>query len=294
MLSYVIVSPVRDESRYLQQTLDSVLNQSLRPVKWFLVDDGSTDETPAILSRFASSHDFVTVLRRHRQDGRQPGGGVVRAFQYGYDAIEATAYDVVVKLDCDLQFEPDYFQRLIAHFESDEKLGIASGVYCEEGRPGEWRVVDMPYYHAAGACKAVRKKCFEEIRGFVPARGWDTVDEVRAISLGWGTKHFLELQMKHLKPEGTGIGMLRTSSMQGEIFYTTGGTASLFFLKLCKRLFAKPFLVGAAMMLHGYTQAMLRRKPLLVSSEEAACYRRLLWGRVVARTGYRFRKEERT
>ena len=92
----------------------------------------------------------------------------------------------------------------------DHRLGIASGVYLEMGVDGAWKEVVMPSYHAAGACKVLRRTCFEEIEGFIVAAGWDTVDEIRAMTLGWKTRHFIDLQMKHHKFEGSGIGTIRT------------------------------------------------------------------------------------
>ena len=89
----------------------------------------------------------------------------------------------------------------------------------------------MPHYHAAGASKAVRRECFENIGGFITQRGWDTVDEIRARSRGWETTHFADLKMKHWKPEGTGMGLLRTSCMHGEIYYRTGGSRPVLYLK---------------------------------------------------------------
>jgi hypothetical protein len=157
-------------------------------------------------------------------------------------------------------------------------------VYLESGKGGVWRPVVMPSYHAAGACKVICRGCFEEIGGFVPAAGWDTVDEIRAISKGWKTGHFADLRMKHHKSEGSGIGTIRTSVMHGEIYYRTGGSGLFFLLKFLRRMGTKPYGVGALALLWGYLRALRERKELLVSQAEAACYRDLLSRRVQART----------
>ena len=107
----------------------------------------------------------------------------MRAFAQGLSAASDLAFDYVVKLDCDLELPDDYFARLLAHFEAEPRLGIASGVYLEENATGHWQPVAMPDYHAAGASKVVRMECFHDIGGFVCERGWDTVDEVRAVDL---------------------------------------------------------------------------------------------------------------
>src|SRR5688572_8733168 len=99
---YVIVSPVKDEQRYVEMTLRSVTAQTLPPVLWVLVDDGSTDGTVEIIERYADRHPFVKLVRHPRAGVRQPGGAVIRAFNYGCGFLADTRYDFVVKLDCDL------------------------------------------------------------------------------------------------------------------------------------------------------------------------------------------------
>jgi hypothetical protein len=141
----------------------------------------------------------------------------------------------------------------------------------------------MPSYHAAGACKVIRKKCFEEIGGFIVAAGWDTVDEIRAMTLGWKTGHFIDLQMKHHKPEGSGIGTIKTSVMHGEISYLTGGGKLFFLLKVLHRMRSKPYVIGSMALSWGYMKAIWKRKTSLVTEAEAKCYQALLNKRLQAK-----------
>lgn len=276
---YLIISPVKDEGRYIEATLQSVTKQTHKPVRWIIVDDGSTDQTPDIIKRYAAKNDFINYVRNDRKSGRQTGVAEVVAFNIGLGLARDCSYDFIVKLDGDLNFEPDYFERLLGHFLRDPRLGIASGVYLEL-KEGEWREIEMPFYHAAGASKVLRKECFAEIDGFITQRGWDTVDEIRAMARGWGTTHFPELKMQHLKAEGTGMGLLKTCFMHGEIYYRTGGGFIFFVFKVINRLRYQPFLLGGAHMLWGYIKCALFRKPLLVTREEARCYRAALLNRV--------------
>ncbi len=279
-MSYVIISPVRDEARQVERTLRSVVEQTVRPVRWVIVDDGSTDETTAIVRRWAGQHNFIQLVPHPAQSARQPGGNVIRVFNTGYRQVENLDFDFVVKLDCDVSFAPDYFERLLGEFQADPQLGIASGVY-EECRAGsDWRVVEMPAYHAAGATKMIRRKCFEEIGGFVVARGWDTVDEIRAVARGWRTRHFPALVMKHWKPEGSGIGLLRTGVMHGEIYYLTGGSVRFFVLKFLHRLITRPVALGGLALLWGFLKLWIRQAPRLVTDAEARCYQALLHARL--------------
>jgi biofilm PGA synthesis N-glycosyltransferase PgaC len=278
--NYVVVSPVRDEAKHVEVTLRSVTGQTLRPSLWVIVDDGSQDETPEIVAAWAMEHPWIRTLRIERDTPRGPGSAVVRAFQAGFELVRISRFDFIVKLDCDMEFAPDYFERLLAKFHQDERLGIASGSYLEQ-QHGEWQPVWMPPYHACGASKVIRAKCWEEIGGFVPARGWDTVDEIRAQCRGWKTAHFPELKMRHHRREGEGIGQLRTNAMHGEVYYSTGGGFFFFLLKVLHRMFSgRPYLFGGLALFWGYLKPLLGGQARLVTAAEARHYRRLLNARI--------------
>jgi poly-beta-1,6-N-acetyl-D-glucosamine synthase len=280
---YAIVSPVKDEERYVELTLRSVTAQTVRPIFWVIVDDGSKDGTPEIIQRYSSKHPYIRAVRNPKAGERQLAFAEVSAFNWGCELIRSLEYDFIVKLDCDLSFESDYFEKLLRRFDDDKQLGIASGVYFEQKKTGVWMEVLMPPYHAAGASKVMRRACFEDIRGFVPAPGWDTVDEIRAMGRGWNTLHFRDLRMNHHKPEGSTMGAVSTSMMQGEAYYRSGGSKLFFVLKALHRVTSRPYLLSAVGLLWGYLSAMLVRKTLLVTKSEARFYKSLLLGRLTAR-----------
>ena len=279
---YVIITPVKNEAGLLPRTLDSVASQTIKPDRWIIVDDGSTDATAYLVEQFATRHPWVVLHRTGRAGPRQPGQAVIQAFREGLSLIDYTAYDLIVKLDADLCLPTTYFESLLTKFGLDPKLGIASGVYFELGG-SRWGEVKMPSYHAAGASKMVRTACFSDIGGFVCSRGWDTVDEIRAQLCGWRTTHFRDIAFQHLKPEGSGIGSLRTNFMHGEIYYLTGGGGLFLVAKLFRRAISgRPFVLGALAMLFGYLNSAIVRKKRLVTNEETAHYKGLLNRRIVA------------
>jgi glycosyltransferase involved in cell wall biosynthesis len=277
---YVVITPVKNEEKYIERTIKSMIAQSLHPLQWIIVDDGSSDGTGRIADSYAREFDWIKVVHRANRGSRAPGGKVIEAFREGYGVLSEVHWDFIVKLDCDLSFGPDYFARLLRRFEDDEQLGIASGVYLEMKKDGLWKEIIMPSYHAAGACKVMRRKCFEEIGGFVAAAGWDTVDEIRAMSRRWRTCHFRDLQMKHHKVEGSGIGINRTSVMHGEIYFLTSGSKLFFLFKIIHRIGTKPYLLNALALSWGYLRASLSRRERLVTPEEAQCYQALLHKRL--------------
>jgi biofilm PGA synthesis N-glycosyltransferase PgaC len=277
---YVIITPARDEERSIGETIESVAAQTIRPAEWVIVDDGSTDATGAIIDRFAGKLPWVTVVHRPNRGERRPAVGVMEAFYDGLAALRSTDWEFIVKLDGDVELPPNYFERVLARFKDLDTLGIASGVYQEE-HGGKLRTISMPLYHASGASKVIRRRCFEEIRGFISEKGWDTVDEIRAQRAGWATRHFADLKFRHFKQEGSEAGFLRTGRMHGEIYYRTGGGKAFFLLKVLHRLvFGDVFLLEGLMLLYGYLSACIRRVPLLVTREEAKLYRRMLNQRI--------------
>jgi poly-beta-1,6-N-acetyl-D-glucosamine synthase len=281
--NYILVSPVKDEEKYIEKTIQAVLKQTIRPSRWIIVDDGSRDRTYSIAEKYAQEFPWITLVRHMRDAARQPGSGIIRAFNVGYELVRNAGYDFIVKFDCDLDFPPDYFEQLIMRFEQNPQLGIASGIYLENSN-GNWIPIKMPAYHAGGQTKMVRAKCFADIGGFVESRGWDTLDEIRARAMGWDTRHFEELFFYHLKLEGSGIGFLRTSKMHGEIYYLTGGGHLFFFLKFLDRLArGNPFFLGGMAMLWGYSKPYLTRRRRLVSDSEAKLYQRMLNRRITDR-----------
>ncbi len=282
---YAVISPVKNEERFIGQTIASMISQNVKPALWIVVDDASTDNTARIVRECMDSHAWVRYLFYPGEAVRKTGSAEIHAFNYGFNAISKLAFDFIVKLDGDLRFDEGYFENLFLRFAENRKLGIASGIYLEE-TAHSWEPVGMPGYHAAGASKVIRRACFERIGGFIAQRGWDTIDEIRAQAMGWETMHFDDIRFFHLRKEGAGMGQIHTNVMHGEIFYRTGGSFVFFIVKSLHRMLrGKPFIIAGAAMVYGYSAAFLRRKKLLVNPAEARTYRHLLHHRM--RSGFK-------
>ena len=120
---YVLISPCRNEAKYMRRTLDSVTAQSVLPALWIIVDDGSADETPHILAEYASRFDYIRIIRRDDRGRRSVGPGVVNAFYTGYNAITPSDFDYLCKLDMDVELPSRYFETLIDCMENNPRLG---------------------------------------------------------------------------------------------------------------------------------------------------------------------------
>ncbi|MDD5580548.1 MAG: glycosyltransferase family A protein [Methylobacter sp.] len=273
--SYVIVTPVKDEAAHIGDMIKSVLAQTKRPDRWVIVDDGSTDQTSEFIAINVQGIAWITVLNT-KSTLRNLGSAEIIAFNKGLDTVLVDDFDFIVKLDGDVKIDPDYFQKILTRMEHDESFGIISGVY-REMHDGNWVTIKMPFYHAAGASKIVRRECYKAIGGFVPQKGWDTVDEIRAGLHDWKTGHFEDIIFVHLKPEGIAMGKLNTHYFHGEIYYQTGGGILFLLAKSVHRMLsARPLIICGLTMITGYLMSLVKRKQRLVNKVEARFYRNQL------------------
>jgi len=257
MTKYVIITPARDEQSHIQETILAVSEQSIRPAEWIIVDDGSTDQTSDILERAARTYPWITVVCRTDRGYRHAGGGVVAAFNEGYANLRSSDWEYLVKLDADLSFGPDYFERCFAEFQKDPRLGIGGGgIYHLEN--GELKVESVPAFHVRGATKIYKRDCWEKLGGLVAAPGWDTIDELKANMLGWSTRSFLDLRVSHHRITGAADGAWKNSVKNGFANYVTGYHPLFMFFKCVKRLPAKPYLVGSVGLGWGFLKAYFK------------------------------------
>jgi poly-beta-1,6-N-acetyl-D-glucosamine synthase len=255
----VIVAPVRDEAKYLQGTIDCLAAQTLRPVEWLLVDDGSTDDTYAIAERASRQYPWIRVVKRQDRGVRAVGPGVVEAFYFGYDQILTKEYDYICKMDGDIEIGPDYFSTLVEYFEKDPQLGSGSGkIFIEEGGGlVEERASDEM---VAGMVNFYRRKCFEAIGGFVRQVHWDGIAYHKARITGWRTRSVrnpkLDIIHKRL------MGSSHQSIWHGRMRWGRGqyfmGTHPIYIVPMgIYRMAEKPFIIGGLGIVCGYFKAML-------------------------------------
>lgn len=255
---YAIVTPVKNEEKFFPQTLESILRQEVRPAKWVIVNDGSTDSTGEIIRKAEAENDWIVGIHNSPTTHRRPGGEAVLA--QGIKTLNLDDYDYFVRMDGDLSFGGDYFRKLFALFQQMPKLGIASGVcYLRE----QDKLVEEahPRFHTRGPLKTYRTTCFRAIGGLSPELGWDTIDEVRANMLGWQTRSFPDLRIIHLRKTQTASGALRGLRNLGKASYYAGYHPLYLTARSVKTMFEKPYLVGGFSMLRGFFNDFLRGAP---------------------------------
>jgi biofilm PGA synthesis N-glycosyltransferase PgaC len=261
-LTYALVTPARNEAVNLRRLAASVMAQTVVPVAWIIVDDGSTDETKEIAEELMRARSWVRVVDSPGQmarrgpigDGRSSGRDIL-AFNTGVAALEEPV-DIVVKLDADVSFAHDFCERLAAEFAADPGLGIASGT-CYELENGRWSA-QLTGEHVRGATRAWRWSCFDQVRPLEERLGWDIVDELKAHALGWRTRSVAHLAFLHHRPPGHRDGRLRAWADQGETAYFVGYR---FWYLLARALYRARRDPAAFALIWGYAIALALRRP---------------------------------
>lgn len=262
---YLLVSPCRDEAQYLRRTLDSVALQSIPPALWVVVDDGSTDETAAILAEYSRRLPYLRVIRRDDRGGRQVGPGVIEAFYAGLNEIRLEEFDYLCKLDMDLDLPARYFEILIDRMESNPRIGTTSGKpWFVHPKTGALVPEICGDEMSVGMTKFYRVACFREIGGFVRQVMWDGIDCHRARMLGWIAESVdLEpIRFVHLRPQGASHNGIWTGRLRAGFGQYFMGTSPIYYLAVAaSRLTAHPALIGSVAMLWGYLRSWLRGLP---------------------------------
>lgn len=267
-LSYVLVTAAHNEERFVRATLESVLSQSLRPRKWVIVSDGSTDRTADIVSGYAVNYPIIQLLRSERKQGRSFKAQAV-AIRAGYLELQQLDYGFIGNLDADITLEPDYFIRLLKHFAIEPRLGLAGGFITEEDN-GVFR--NRRYNSVRSVAHAVqlfRRECFEDIGGYAPLEhgGPDWHAEVLARMKGWEVRCFPDLPVRHHRRTGSAESLLRDRIGRGKTDYSLGSHPVFEMLKCLRRIPQTPRFWGALATFCAFAWCYIARKERQVSPD---------------------------
>lgn len=265
---YVLITPARNEQAYIANTIISVISQSIKPVKWVVVSDGSTDDTDAIVEKYAADNPFIHLLKR-AGDPRRNFGSQVRAIQAGGALLEGVDYDYFGNLDADISFGPDYYERVLAKFRLNPKLGLAGGFVHEEV-DNQFRSRKFNSGNSVPhAIQFFRRGCYEDVGGYIPLKygGPDWHAEVTARMKGWEVRSFPEIKVFHHRRTLGADGVLIGGYRQGLMDYSLGSSALFEILKCLIRVRNRPYVLYAACRLAGFAAACLKREQRIVSRE---------------------------
>ncbi|MEO6435284.1 MAG: glycosyltransferase family 2 protein [Tepidisphaeraceae bacterium] len=274
---YCLITPCRDEAAYARVTIECVINQTVPPALWVIVDDGSTDDTPKILEEYAAKVPWIRIVRRADRGERKLGKGVIDAFYAGYETINSGDFDYLCKLDLDLNLPRDYFERIMTRMEEDARIGTCSGkpYFRKRGPVREAAVFPITKAkgfvsekcgdeNSVGMIKFYRTQCFGQIGGFVRMLMWDGIDCHRCRMTGWVALSWddPELRFEHLRPMGTSHKNWWTGRVRHGIGQYYMGTGPVYMLaSALYRMTRPPIVVGGVAMLWGYLKSWATRQP---------------------------------
>jgi biofilm PGA synthesis N-glycosyltransferase PgaC len=272
---YVLVTPARNEEDFIELTIQSVVRQTVRPVKWAIVSDGSTDRTDEIVSKYTAQHDWIELIRMPERQERH-FAGKVGCFNAGFARVKHLNYDIVGSLDADISFGEDYFAFLLQKFAADPELGVAGTPFSEGGATYDYRFSSTE--HVSGACQLFRRECFEAIGGYVPAKGGgiDVIAVLTARLRGWHTRTFIERVSMHHRPMGSANdkGKLAAEFKLGLRQYRLGFHPLWQLFRSIYQMTKRPYIAGGSALLLGYAWAIVRRVEWLITPELVELQRR--------------------
>lgn len=288
MSSYVIITPAFNEAAYIGKTIESVLTQMVKPLMWVIVDDGSTDQTAEIIKRHTVKYPSIQYVHRAKDPNQSYYSSNVYAIFEGLKYLQSVEYDFLAILDADISLPPDYYEKILNRMQSDEKLGIASGVYIDRLAENKFRKVLNDRRSTPKALMVFKKQCYQDIGGFLPMKygGEDTVACFTARMRNWKAWSFPDIVAIHNKPVGTGHskGLLKIRFRQGVGEYFMATHPLFFLLKSLRRCLKEPPLIlGGIARLAGYFYAYFMREKRQISDTITQFIRKEQWCRMVHR-----------
>lgn len=266
--TYVLITPARNEAQFIELTIKSMVTQTVLPLKWIIVSDGSTDGTDEIVRKYAANHPWIELIRMPERRERH-FAGKVQAFNAGRNKARDLQYDIIGSLDADVSFDREYFSYLLRKLAEDRTLGLV-GTPFKEGTnpPYDYRYVNIE--HVSGCCQMFRRECFDQIGGYVPVKG-GCIDHIAVVSArmkGWKTRTFTDMVLLHHRQMGTADrGLILTRFKNGQKDYIIGNHPVWELFRAAYQTTRKPYIVGSLMMISGYFWSVLRRLERPVSDE---------------------------
>ncbi len=267
-LRYAIITPARNEEGAIERTIESMIIQTILPLKWVIVSDGSTDRTDMIVKSYLKNYPWIRFIRMPEHATRN-FGAKVRCFNVGLSELKKVPYQIIGNLDADLSFERDYFEYLLSMFSHDESLGVAGTPFIEKNGSGyDYRFTSIE--HVSGACQLFRKACFESIGGYVQVDGGgiDWIAVTTARMRGWKTRTFTERTLVHHRAMGTGSSSAMSARFTMGIKDYNRGNGMLWEISRCFYQMGKsPFVLGGLLMISGFFWATIRHRQRSISNE---------------------------
>ncbi len=272
---YVLLTAAKDEEACLGEVIQAVLSQTVRPLAWFIMDDGSTDRTAAIVRRFAAEHPFIRLQSGDPRSGRC-FGSQYKAINAAYALAGSLDFDFVAIQDADQAPATEhYYQSLLEEFRNNPRLGAASGLVYE--RPaGIWEPRRDNARDSVAASAVFRKSCFDQIGGYTPLHygGSDWLMQLNVRMAGWEVLPRSDLRLHHYRLTSSAGGIWRGKFRAGVMDASFGSHPLFELFKSGRRLASPPFLFGSLLRLCGFFWWKLSGREPLIAPEKVAFLRK--------------------
>jgi glycosyltransferase involved in cell wall biosynthesis len=237
MSKTAVIIIAKNEEKFISKTIESLINQKQKPFRIIVVDDGSTDQTFEIASKYK---EVEIIQRENRKEFLQTKKELAETTNVGLEKLrDDLSCKFVMKLDADIVIPKNYLFEIIQRMEKNPKIAISSGVIAGEHSVtprGAGRVVRMDFWRKIGLKYPVNY-------------GFEGYLLVKAMSMGYQVKVFNDLVFQTLRKTG--------SDYDPKLYYyyglgmkSTGYTLVFAFHRILKFSFKKP--LGAYYMLKGF------------------------------------------
>lgn len=288
-MKFLIIIPTHNEEKNILFCLESLKNQTFRDYKIVVVNDGSTDQTQAIVNEFAAAHPDFEIKNLEKSE-HQPGAKVVRTFNKGLEMVDLKDFDIICKFDADIIFPVNYLKKIHDVYEKNPKAGMVSGIvkikknvfeknfaFNFSDEKGQWVFENISSKnHVRGPIKTYRKECFQEMNGLRPVLGWDNIDVMLAKKHGWEVITIKDLWVKHLRPTAYKYKNQKAEKL-GEYFYNIGLSFPLAVISSVKSSLKNRSIAEFLLTMKSF---LIQKGERNLSKEEIKYIRNLRWSQI--------------
>lgn len=272
MNSYILITPAKNESLFIEETIKAVIKQTILPKRWIIVDDGSYDDTNEIVMRYSEKYNFIRLLQLKNQENRN-FASKAHAFNAGYEELKYLKFNYIGNLDADITMDNNYYELILKQFYSDNNLGLAGGTFYDVYDDKKIKINNSED-SVRGAVQLFRRKCFSDIgAAYLPLEkgGIDSVAEYSAKLHGWKVKTFRDIiALHHRKTGSEGNSDLSIYYKYGKKEYSLGYHPIYELLRITFKLFdtsSKPLILSGLVRLYGYFYSFFSREKIALEKE---------------------------
>ena len=253
---YTVITPFKNEEGNIENTIKSMINQSIKPTSWILIDDGSDDSSLDIVNRYKKKFPWIRI-EKNDSNIDDKGGRIATMVN---DFSSHDGIDYLCKIDADVSFEYNFCENMINHMNSNKKLGICSGTLIYNDK------IEKPVFSdlTRGATKFYDYNCFKDINGLSESTGWDTIDNIIAQYKGWKTS-VLPIYFQHNKPEGISLGWYKRYYQSGKYFGSIPYPFYYLLIRCIYRIFNYPPIISQLVVMYGFFHSKFILKKHLLS-----------------------------